>query len=192
MYLARYLTGEDGKYYYSLGRQLQNQWFEEEQNRQTNPWIIIAGAVQRRHLLSTHPFSFAFDDVMREVNPQLFRDASRYRASDIPALLAKAAMEERSPDRTARGLRNMYIGLREGDVHSIGSSFAHDPTTPEDAALDTIVHATERRMVNVYQATRAVREAGVSVGDALATFERRMARLPLPPMLRHQMNVNWR
>lgn len=191
-FLARWLTGRDGDYTYSMPRQVQNQLFEEEKSRQTNPYIILAGMVQRRHLIRKHPLRHVFDDIMLQVSPDVFRVARTMSVADIPSLL-RQAQAHGGGDRVAKGMASMMWGLGADDpLRGMTPAGVEGPRTVEEQALDTIASMLGRRTVDLTRVVAAVDASPMTLNDALSVFAHRMTRAPLPPMLKAASNVNWR
>lgn len=171
-FLARQYATDASSYTNYVFRQIQNQWFEEERSRQTNEHIVLAGVVQRRHLIRNHPQARLYDEVMRVHRPDVLNKARQYDAGDIPAILARAKREG-IDDRAARGLLNLG--------HAIDPEMMYGGMPGEEDVIgEAISNMVGRRMLNSATAYRAARDCGFTLKDVFAVFEARSERLPLP------------
>lgn len=171
-FLARQYRDDASAYTNYLFRQIQNQWFSESRSRQTDKDIVLAGVVQRRHLLRNHPQRGVFDAVMHEIRPDVAAEAGRYTAADIPILLERARVRG-IDERDARGMISLGHAL-DPDM-SYGSLMGSG-----DPAADVINAAVGRRMLNTATAYAAAAECGFSLKDVEAVFTARSSRQPLP------------
>jgi hypothetical protein len=190
-FLARYHLDDGSGYTQSLPRQINNQLFVEEKGRQTNRWIVLAGLVQRRHLLRRHPLRDAFDATIRDVDHQLMNDAQVLTADAIPWLLEQAVAAG-PDDRLATGLKAMsWTFDEEAPVRDLPAGLYNSGST-EDEAMMIIAGALERRTVSLPNVFAAINAAPFSITDAIEVFKCRLTRTPLPTGLKRKTNLRWR